>query len=98
MHIYCFLNELLKQHCFCYLDETQFGGQILDMVSLSTGGDSLVEGADAAVAGALLHLHEAVLAPASAPGVLDEPVVLSTLAAIADNQDSVVQVVDAAAV
>jgi len=73
------------------------GGLILAMV-LTAGGDGLVEGADAAVAGALLHLHESVLAPASAPGVLDEPVVLTTLAAIADNQDSVVQVVDAAVV
>merc|ERR1711978_858129 len=69
-----------------------------NLVGLTAGGGGLVEGAHTAVPGALLHLHKAVLAPASAPGVLDEPVILATLATIANNQDSMVQDVDAAAV
>jgi len=37
------------------------------------------------------HLDVAVLAPAAAPGVLDQPVVLAVLSAITDNGHTVVE-------
>ena len=37
------------------------------------------------------HLNVAVLAPAGAPGVLDQPVVLAVLSAITDNGHTVVE-------
>ena len=50
-------------------------------------------GGHAALVAALGHLDVAVETPAGAPGVLDEPVVLSVLGSVADGQHSVVQVI-----
>ena len=42
------------------------------------------------------HLDVALLAPALAPGVLDEEVVLAVLSAVADGEDTVVELLGVA--
>merc|ERR1711915_1029502 len=62
---------------------------------LTADGDGLSEGSDSTVTSSPLDLDEAALSPPLFPGVLDEPVVLATLSAIADNKNSMVHLIDA---
>merc|ERR1711915_827087 len=57
---------------------------------LTADGDGLIEGSDSTVTRSPLDLDEAALSPPLSPGVLDEPVVLAPLSAIADNKNSMV--------
>merc|ERR1711915_1008677 len=54
---------------------------------LTADGDGLIEGSDSTVTSSPLDLDEAALSPPLSPGVLDEPVVLATLSAVADNKN-----------
>merc|ERR1711915_425148 len=62
---------------------------------LTADGDGLIEGSDSTVTSSPLDLDEATLSPPLSPGVLDEPVVLTTLSAVADNKNGMVHLVDA---
>merc|ERR1711915_146385 len=62
---------------------------------LTADGDGLIEGSDSTVTSSPLDLDEAALSPPLSPGVLDEPVVLATLSAIADNKNSMVHLINA---
>merc|ERR1711915_886450 len=62
---------------------------------LTADGDGLIEGSDSTVTSSPLDLDEAALSPPLSPGVLDEPVVLATLSAIADNKNGMVHLINA---